>query len=76
MATTYRAVTGRSVSSALVEAVHELDASTLVIGSSADGAEGRIVTGSTADKLLHSAPVPLAISPRGYRSVAAAGSPG
>jgi nucleotide-binding universal stress UspA family protein len=73
VATTYRSVTGRSVSSALVETVHELDASTLVIGSSADGAEGRIVTGSTADKLLHSSPVPLAISPRGYRSVAAAG---
>jgi nucleotide-binding universal stress UspA family protein len=73
VATTYRSVTGRSVSSALVDAVHELEASTLVIGSSADGAEGRIVTGSTADKLLHSAPVPLAIAPRGYRSVAAAG---
>jgi nucleotide-binding universal stress UspA family protein len=71
--TSYRAVTGRSVSSALVEAVHEVDGSTLVIGSSADSAEGRIVTGSTADKLLHSAHVPLAIPPRGYRSVAAAG---
>jgi nucleotide-binding universal stress UspA family protein len=66
-------VTGRSVSSALVETVHELNASMLVIGSSADGPEGRIVTGSTADKLLHSAPVQLAIGPRGYRSVAAAG---
>jgi nucleotide-binding universal stress UspA family protein len=73
VATSYRAVTGRSVSSALVETVHELDAGTLVVGSSADGAEGRIVTGSTADKLLHSAHVPLAIPPRGYRSVAAAG---
>lgn len=73
VATTYRAVTGRSVSSALVETVQDLGASTLVIGSSADGAEGRIVTGSTADKLLHSSPVPLALPPRGYRSVAAAG---
>ncbi len=71
--TSYRTATGRSVGAALVEAVHELDASTLVIGSSADGPEGRIVTGSTADKLLHSASVPLAICPRGYRSVAAAG---
>ena len=33
VATTYRSVTGRSVSSALVETVHELDASTLVIGA-------------------------------------------
>ena len=47
----------------------------LVIGSSADGPEGRIVTGSTAEKLLHSAHVPLAISPRGYRSVAQPVSP-
>ena len=71
--TTYRATTGRSVSSALVETAQELGGSTLVIGSSADGPEGRIVTGATAEKLLHSAHVPLAISPRGYRSVAAAG---
>lgn len=73
VATSYRAVTGRSVSSALVETVHELEGSTLVVGSSADGPENRIVTGSTADKLLHSAPVPLAIAPRGYQSVAAHG---
>ncbi len=69
----YRATTGRSVSSALVEAALELGGSTLVIGSSADSPEGRIVTGATAEKLLHSAHVPLAISPRGYQSVAAAG---
>ena len=71
--TTYRAATGRSVSSALVETAQGLGGSALVIGSSADGPEGRIVTGATAEKLLHSAHVPLAISPRGYRSVAAAG---
>ena len=71
--TTYRATTGRSVSSALVETAQELGGSTLVIGSSADGPEGRIVTGATAEKLLHSAHVALAISPRGYQSVAAAG---
>ncbi len=71
--TSYRTATGRSVSSALVDAVRDVDGSTLVIGSSADGPEGRIVTGSTAEKLLHSAPIPLAISPRGYRSTAADG---
>jgi nucleotide-binding universal stress UspA family protein len=71
--TSYRTATGRSVSSALIDAVRAVEGSTLVIGSSADGPEGRIVTGSAAEKLLHSAPIPLAISPRGYRSVAAAG---
>lgn len=45
----------------------------LVLGSSTDGAVGRIVVGSTTDKLLHSSPIPLALSPRGFRSTAADG---
>ena len=51
----------------------ELNADMLVVGSSVESQVGRIVVGSTTDKLLHSCPVPLAISPREYRSVAAAG---
>lgn len=57
----------RSVSGGLLEAVKELDAEVLVLGSAADGQLGQVVVGSTADRLLHSCPVPLAISPRGYR---------
>lgn len=57
----------RSASGGLVDAVKELDAKVLVLGSAADGSLGQVVIGSTADRLLHSAPVPLAISPRGYR---------
>lgn len=57
----------RSASGGLVDAVKELDAEVLVLGSSADGSLGQVVVGSTADRLLHSSPVPLAISPRGYR---------
>ncbi|MGV9800024.1 universal stress protein [Mycobacterium sp. NPDC003449] len=57
----------RSVSGGLLEAVRELDADVLVLGSAADGKLGQLVVGSTADRLLHSCPVPLAISPRGYR---------
>lgn len=71
--TDVRAVTGRSVSSTLIDAAESLDASLLVLGSSADGDVGRIVVGSTADKLLHSSPVPLALSPRDYRSTAVDG---
>jgi nucleotide-binding universal stress UspA family protein len=67
----YHAVTGRSVTSALLEAAADCAASVLVLGSSTDGAVGRIVVGSTTDKLLHSSPIPLALSPRGYRSTAA-----
>ncbi|MGV0813643.1 universal stress protein [Mycolicibacterium boenickei] len=57
----------RSVSGGLLEAVAALDAEVLVLGSAADGQLGQVVAGSTADRLLHSCPVPLAISPRGYR---------
>ncbi|MCV7068462.1 universal stress protein [Mycolicibacterium farcinogenes] len=57
----------RSVSGGLLEAVATLDAEVLVLGSAADGQLGQVVVGSTADRLLHSCPVPLAISPRGYR---------
>ncbi|WP_445166864.1 universal stress protein [Mycolicibacterium sp. Dal123E01] len=65
---TYRSQAHRSVSGGLVEVVEELDAELLVLGSSSDGQLGQVVVGSTADRLLHSAPVPLAIAPRGYRS--------
>lgn len=57
----------RSASGGLLQAVEELNAEALVLGSAADGALGQVVIGSTADRLLHSSPVPLAISPRGYR---------
>lgn len=57
----------RSVSGGLLEAVVEFDAEVLVLGSASDGQLGQVVAGSTADRLLHSCPVPLAISPRGYR---------
>ncbi|MGV0678880.1 universal stress protein [Mycolicibacterium fortuitum] len=57
----------RSASGGLLEAVVALDAELLVLGSAADGQLGQVVVGSTADRLLHCCPVPLAISPRGYR---------
>lgn len=57
----------RSVSGGLIEVVTESDAELLVLGSAASGQLGQLVVGSTADRLLHSCPVPLAIAPRGYR---------
>ena len=57
----------RSVSGGLIQVVEELDADVLVLGSSANGQLGQVVVGSTADRLLHSSPVPVAIAPRGYR---------
>lgn len=63
----YHSHSHRSVSGGLIEVVAELDAEVLVLGSSANGQFGQVVVGSTADRLLHSCPVPVAIAPRGYR---------
>ena len=68
----YHSHAHRSVSGGLVEVVDELDAELLVLGSSANGQLGQVVVGSTADRLLHSSPVPVAIAPRGYRGRAPA----
>jgi nucleotide-binding universal stress UspA family protein len=66
-------VAHRSVSGGLLEAVSDLEPEVLILGSAADGKLGQVVVGSTGDRLLHSSPVPLAISPRGYRGTKAGG---
>ncbi len=63
----YRQVSAGTSGDGLVEVAEELDAEALVVGSSSDGALGQVVLGTTTDWLLHSSPVPVAISPRGYR---------
>lgn len=63
----YHSHAHRSVSGGLTDVVAELDADLLVLGSSSNGQLGQVVVGSTADRLLHSSPVPVAIAPRGYR---------
>jgi nucleotide-binding universal stress UspA family protein len=63
----YHSHSHRSVSGGLIEVVTELNAEVLVLGSSANGQLGQVVVGSTADRLLHSSPVAVAIAPRGYR---------
>lgn len=63
----FRSHAHRSVSGGLIEVVNDLDTELLVLGSSASGQLGQVVVGSTADRLLHSSPVPVLIAPRGYR---------
>ena len=63
----YHSHAHRSVSGGLIEVVSEVGADLLVLGSSANGQFGQVVVGSTADRLLHSCPTPVAIAPRGYR---------
>jgi nucleotide-binding universal stress UspA family protein len=69
----FHKVAHRSVSGGLLEAAEELKPEVLVLGSAADGKLGQVVVGSTADRLLHSSPVPMAISTRGYRGSKAGG---
>jgi nucleotide-binding universal stress UspA family protein len=63
----FHAYAHRSAPGGLLDAVERLRGQALVLGSAADGSLGQVVVGSTADRLLHSSPVPLAICPRGYR---------
>ena len=58
----------RSISGGLIEVVEEVGAEVVVLGSLPSGGRGQVVIGTTADRLLHASPVPVAISPREYRS--------
>lgn len=60
--------THRSVAGGLIEMVEDAGGDLLVLGSLPSGGRGQAVIGSTADWLLHASPVPVAISPREYRS--------
>ena len=51
---------------ALHEAAEELGAALLVAGASHRGKVGRTVPGGVGERLLHAAPCPVAIAPRGY----------
>lgn len=58
----------RSVSGGLIEVVEEVQGEILVLGSLPSGGRTQVVVGTTADWLLHSSPVPVAISAPGYQS--------
>ncbi|OBJ55692.1 universal stress protein [Mycobacterium sp. 1423905.2] len=64
----YRDRAHRSVSSGLIELAEEFGAEMVVLGSLPSGGRAQVVVGTTADWLLHSSPVPVAISPPEYRS--------
>lgn len=56
----------RSSGKGLVQVADERGSDMIVIGAAPNAASGRFVIGSTADKLLHSAGVPVAVAPAGY----------
>jgi nucleotide-binding universal stress UspA family protein len=57
---------GKSAPHALHQAAEERDAGLLVVGSSHRGRAGWLQPGSTAERLMHGAPCPLAIVPSGW----------
>jgi nucleotide-binding universal stress UspA family protein len=52
----------------LTEAAEREDADLVVIGSTRHGAVGRVLLGTTAERLLHGAPCAVAVAPRGFAS--------
>jgi nucleotide-binding universal stress UspA family protein len=59
---------GASAARALHESAEERDAGLLVVGSTGRGAVGKILPGSTAERLMHGAPCPIAIVPHGWQA--------
>lgn len=51
----------------LRELAEQAGAAAIVIGSSHRSALGRVFAGTTAERLLHGAPCPVLVAPRGYR---------
>ena len=56
-----------SIPGGLVERAVEIGASAIALGSSSKGSLGRISLGSVTDRLVHAAPLPVLLAPRGYR---------
>jgi nucleotide-binding universal stress UspA family protein len=57
----------RSVAAGLLELAEQTEARLLAIASTSAGSIGRVALGSTADRLLHGSPIPVALAPRGLR---------
>jgi nucleotide-binding universal stress UspA family protein len=64
----FEMVRAHSAPAGLLSAADQHGADTLVIGSTSSGAYGQVSLGSVAERLLHSAPVPVAMAPRGFRA--------
>ena len=61
-------IAGRSVPGTLIEQAESSEAALIIVGSGSAGPYGRIHVSSTAETLLHSSPIPVAVATRGYRS--------
>ena len=61
-------ISGRSIPGSLLERAEQVGAGIVVLGSGHDGPYGHVNLSSTADRLLHSAHLPVAVATRGYRA--------
>jgi nucleotide-binding universal stress UspA family protein len=56
----------RSVSSGLLDVARERHATVVALGSPSTGVFGRVSLGGIAERILHSADIPVALAPQGY----------
>jgi nucleotide-binding universal stress UspA family protein len=56
----------RSVSSGLLDVARERRATVVALGSPSTGVLGRVSLGGIAERILHSADIPVALAPEGY----------
>jgi nucleotide-binding universal stress UspA family protein len=61
-------IAGHSPAKALHAAAERAGAGLIVVGSSHVGRLGRVLPGSTGERLLHDAPCPVAVVPLGFRA--------
>jgi nucleotide-binding universal stress UspA family protein len=73
VAASSRAVPCTSVTRGLLEVAKKEGALAIVVGPTHRGTLGQVVPGSVGERLLHSAPCPVAVAPRGYWSDPALG---
>jgi nucleotide-binding universal stress UspA family protein len=57
-----------SATEGLIAVAAETGAALIVLGSARHGGVGRLMVGGVTDEMLHASPVPVVLSPRGYRS--------
>jgi nucleotide-binding universal stress UspA family protein len=62
-----RTVVATSPARGLAELAEEEEVEAVVVGSTNRGVVGRVMSGSTAERLLHGTSCPVAVAPRGYR---------
>ena len=63
----YRTVVSTSPARGLAELAEKEDVEAVVVGSTHRSPVGRVMSGSTAERLLHGSGCPVAVAPRGYR---------